>query len=438
MKTRVQIYARMITLFHNFSSALHEACVVSLVFPNLGSNFIVWSIFSGRFNANKCCKLIVLLMPMLSRSSSFLHSSSSNYRRSGSRGTRRRASTPQTPPSEPMHMASGRDSLIADLFWTFHGENASKYADVTLVSSDGRNFPCCRGILAARSDYFAKLLFSDSGRSNQANVRVDMPADVLALIVQYLHTGDIASEDSSDRAALDKFLEVTRASHNMGHTAMFADCVRHLLNTVSDNRAMLCPVFEAFFGESSVGDGASLLSPLLYHVRREPGISLMIPDLGASADDLRPPVATGPGVGEPVGVLELSGRALETLVSEDKKAENGGDDVHEEFWFYVIWYWATHGPHSATATSSQDGATDESNMKEMSLETVARRTHATQIIDILDAKRMRVAFLLRVVEPTGLMSLPKLCDGYKAHATRAIRSVDWNRKRLRFKARVTK
>lgn len=334
-------------------------------------------------------------------------------------------------------MAGGRDSLVADLFWTFHGENAVKYSDVTLVSSDGRSFPCCRGILAARSEHFARLLFSDPGRQNLSNVRIDLPGNVLALIVQYLHTGDIAAEDSKDRAALDRMLDVSRAAHSMSHSALFSDCVRHLLDIVSANRGMLCPVFEAFFGEASVVDGASLLTPLLHHVRQDPSAALLIPNLGASADDLRPPVATGSGVGEPVGVLELSGRALETLISEDKKKENGGDDVHEEFWFYVVWYWAMHSPHSSSApTSSHDGTVDEANMKEMSIESISRRTHATQIIDLLDARRMRAAFLLRVVEPTGLMSLQKLCEGYKAHATNGLKSVD--RKRLRFRQRPTK
>lgn len=461
-------------------------------------------------------------MPTASRSSSSCpQSSSSFHNRSASRPTRRRnhaasAAFDDDSATEQVRLSAGRDSLVADLYWTFHGENAIKYSDVTLISKDNRQFPCCRGILAARSDYFAKLLFSDQQRhaasinpdNTQPNrsaklgsndkVPVDLLGDVLALVIQYLHTGDIANDDSFDRDALDRLIEVARAAHKMSHSTMFADSIAKLLNVVTSNPAMLCPVFDAFFGMNRLEEASSLLAPLLQHVRRDPSSTLLLPDVGATAakstpsgsrligpmgsstssasiattttssftaslvsssDDLRPPVATGGGVGEVVGVLELSGRALETLVCEDKNPENAGDDLHEEFWFYVIWYWAIHGSNSAVnntttttttgttvTTSSQDGtgtaasvsALDEANLnlKSLSVDAIARRTHATQIIDILDARRMRAAFLLRVVEPTGLMSLQKLCDGYKAHATRPpVRSVDRVRKRLRFRAR---
>lgn len=361
-----------------------------------------------------------------------------------------------------------------------------------------------------------------------------MPGHVLAMIVQYLHTGDIASEDCHDRDALDRLLDVARAAHSMNHSALFADCVRHLLDIVDQNQAMLCPVFEAFFGDASVVDGSSLLTPLLQHVRSNPMACLLLPDLGsdfsvhpyhalsiagkvnmgavtnaylAAVDDLRPPVATGSGVAEPVGVLELSGRALETLIAEDKKkkkvmlsaaaasaAKGGGPNaaaaaslaaslsaataaalsgdkrgegmiIHEEFWFYVVWYWALHNPHMNSLPSSHDGTTDldntgvhGNNIKELSIEAIARRTHATQIIDLLDSRRMRAAFLLRVVEPTALMSLSKLCEGYKAHATHSLTTghskssmsanvnmshsvnaaAEWTRKRLRFRQRGVK
>lgn len=347
----------------------------------------------------------------------------------------------------------GRDSLVADLYWTFHGENANKFSDVTLVSSDDKHFPVCRGILAARSAYFAKLLYPDRSRHAPV-VGVALPSAVLEVVLHYLHTGDIPASPIADRTALDKLLAVARAAHDMHHEPMLADIVRNILVMVDMNLAMLCPVLEAFCGQVPFGDDEQVLNTLLAHVRANPAAALVLPDF--SADDPKLPIQGSPAI-KKTGVLELSRRALETLVIKDKR-EAGVERVPDEYWFYVVWYWAVHAskpesavksnvgtaivPHMLTNGSDvgNDGATISASPESSDLkgETDARRMHATAIIDLLDPSRMRAEFLLRIVEPTMLMSLHKLCEGYKSHATRNLRSVDTSRKRVRFFNRLDK
>lgn len=361
-------------------------------------------------------------------------------------------STTAAAAASAMH-PGGRDSLIADLYWTFHGENANKFSDVTLVSSDDCHFPVCRGILAARSAYFAKLLYPDKSRHTTPIVGVALPSSVLEVVLHYLHTGDIPASSIADRSALDKLLAVARAAHDMHHEAMLADIVRNILVMVDMNLATLCPVLEAFCGHAPFGDDEQVLNTLLAHVRANPSATLVLPDF--SAEDPKLPIQGSPAI-KKTGVLELSRRALETLVIKDKR-EAGAERVPDEYWFYVIWYWAIHGCKSesnckSSSTNSNalliangsdachDTATITASPESSDLkgENDLRRIHATAIIDLLDPSRMRAEFLLRIVEPTMLMSLQKLCEGYKSHATRNLRSVDTGRKRVRFFSRHEK
>lgn len=375
----------------------------------------------------------------------------SNHTKSSSSSSAAATAT-STAAASALH-PGGRDSLIADLFWTFHGENANKFSDVTLISSDDCHFPVCRGILAARSAYFAKLLYPDKSR-HVPMVGVALPSSVLEVVLHYLHTGDIPASSIADRPALDRLLAVARAAHDMHHEAMLADIVRNILVMVDMNLSMLCAVLEAFCGQVPFGDDEQVLNTLLSHVRANPSATLVLPDF--SPDDPRLPVQGSPAI-KKTGVLELSRRALETLVIKDKR-EAGADRVADEYWFYVIWYWAIHGCSKSESNcksnqnsntllipangsdAGHDTATITASPESSDLkgESDLRRAHATAIIDLLDPSRMRAEFLLRIVEPTALMSLHKLCEGYKSHATRNLRSVDTGRKRVRFFSRYEK
>lgn len=346
-------------------------------------------------------------------------------------------------------MSGGRDSLISDLFWTFHGENANKFADVTLVSSDNARFPACRGILAARSAYFASLLFPPDAATPPSSIPVALPSAVLSSVLRYLHTGDIAEVADDDVGNVRALLDVVAAARDMQHVVLHRDLCARLLAAADRDVSVVCVLFEAFFGVRAVGDGRDVLAPLVEHVRRSPAAALQVP----SHNHAPPPSAASGGMG---GVRLLGATALEVLVRQVVAGEGvvGRPLVDFEFWFRVVAHWTVRDAagRSGSATTNADMRTssDEGDDDERDEHTVGRaaaagtsagdaklmpsvtgkddtdgdeerRVHATHILDLLDSTRMRSAFLLNVVEPTGLMSLHKLCEGYRFHATKGIR-----------------
>ncbi|KAG2484970.1 hypothetical protein HYH03_016267 [Edaphochlamys debaryana] len=90
------------------------------------------------------------------------------------------APAPEAPPAAPPRESVGGD-LLALL------ERPGATSDVTLVAG-GRSFPAHRAILAARSDFFARLF--DSGMSDSSSREVALPdvdPDALVLLLRYMY-----------------------------------------------------------------------------------------------------------------------------------------------------------------------------------------------------------------------------------------------------------
>lgn len=81
------------------------------------------------------------------------------------------------------------------------GPLAERYGDVMITTSDKVRIPASRMLLAAQSDYFDKLFFSDFKESMSDEIKLDMPSDVVRSLLQYIFTG---------RSILDKFNDLLK------------------------------------------------------------------------------------------------------------------------------------------------------------------------------------------------------------------------------------
>uniref|UniRef100_A0A8C2SX95 Inhibitor of Bruton tyrosine kinase n=1 Tax=Coturnix japonica TaxID=93934 RepID=A0A8C2SX95_COTJA len=82
----------------------------------------------------------------------------------------------------------------------FNQKKCSYLCDVTLKSSDGKEFPCHKCVLCARLDYFHSMLSSSWIESSSCSA-LEMPihSDILQIIVDYLYTDEaLAIKDSQN------------------------------------------------------------------------------------------------------------------------------------------------------------------------------------------------------------------------------------------------
>jgi hypothetical protein len=74
----------------------------------------------------------------------------------------------------------------------------SRITDVELEGDDGVRLPGCKGLLAARSEVFERMLLGQFAESSEAVVKVGYPGDVLKKIVRYCYTDDVDLTESDD------------------------------------------------------------------------------------------------------------------------------------------------------------------------------------------------------------------------------------------------
>jgi hypothetical protein len=86
----------------------------------------------------------------------------------------------------------------------------SRITDVELEGTDGVRLPGCKGLLAARSEVFERMLLGQFSESTEAVVKVGYPGDVLKQVVRYCYTDELdlssvtsATNDQSDAGNSD-------------------------------------------------------------------------------------------------------------------------------------------------------------------------------------------------------------------------------------------
>ena len=67
----------------------------------------------------------------------------------------------------------------------------SAYSDVVLIASNGTRFPVHKMILAARSCYFASLLYGGMRESTEDEVKLSCSGDVLQIVLTFIYRGDV-------------------------------------------------------------------------------------------------------------------------------------------------------------------------------------------------------------------------------------------------------
>uniref|UniRef100_A0A803XZW9 Inhibitor of Bruton tyrosine kinase n=1 Tax=Meleagris gallopavo TaxID=9103 RepID=A0A803XZW9_MELGA len=82
----------------------------------------------------------------------------------------------------------------------FNQKKCSYLCDVTLKSSDGKEFPCHKCVLCARLDYFHSMLSSSWIEASSCSaLEMPMHSDILQIIVDYLYTDEaLAIKDSQN------------------------------------------------------------------------------------------------------------------------------------------------------------------------------------------------------------------------------------------------
>lgn len=324
-------------------------------------------------------------------------------------------------------MSSGTKRLVEDISSFFLGEEGKHLYDVILVSSDGHQFPSSRLHLAARSTFFSKLLFSEFQEANQAMVSVEMELPTLKAVMEYLFTGAVSCDVRGGRAEVCRLNDLLSAADYIGSDAMVEDCFKCIFTLIEMNCDLACTVVEKLYGNSEMAIPEEFTARLLARIRQNPKQYLLVPTClknvvghSGSLDS-----QSGERDVEQLGVLYLSSKALLELV----KAEKVLAGVADEYWFQVIYFWATCGLpfYSAKRVIASDDAEDlyESvALQQKAMEEKEERWQkAREAVDYLDSSAMRPEFLQQVVEIAGLMSLRKLCEGYKAHAIMSLPKV---------------
>eukprot|EP00949_MAST-11_sp_MAST-11-sp1_P001960 g1960.t1 len=74
---------------------------------------------------------------------------------------------------------------------------SEEFADLCLISSDVKRFSVHRIVLAARCTHFRALLSSGMRESTQDEIPLDLPGEVLEVILEYIYTGKVSRESLS-------------------------------------------------------------------------------------------------------------------------------------------------------------------------------------------------------------------------------------------------
>lgn len=66
------------------------------------------------------------------------------------------------------------------------------YSDVVLISEEGKHHPAHRALLAARTDYFSKLLYGGLKESSENEVRIMCSETILGTVLEFLYSGEVS------------------------------------------------------------------------------------------------------------------------------------------------------------------------------------------------------------------------------------------------------
>lgn len=302
------------------------------------------------------------------------------------------------------------DTLASDLETAFLTQPVPVFSDVVLLSTEGDKFPSCRGILASRSRFFEKLLFSDFKESSQHHVRISLCSRSLRKVLQYVYSGKFPFVDEGERENVLDLLDTLQAADFIDCNVMYSTIVHYLVSMARKCNWLICTVIEGLCSGTRGRDHTSAIVILMKCIQMNPRGSLFVPSCTCNTDGHRGAlgITSGEFGAEGLGVLELSAQVLRKLILVDKGHgffSHGADRLSDSYWFQVILFWVREAGRVFPGL-------------EMSEEDVERRRReGIRIVALLNPKTMPLNFLLAEVEPSGLMSLQDLCMGYKERAT---------------------
>lgn len=291
----------------------------------------------------------------------------------------------------------GKTYLAMDLLKHFSGssEATGNYCDIELICRDGRRLKSCRGILAARSNYFSSLLFSGFKEQQQVVVNVDLDSTSLSSVLEYFMSGMFTYEQEPTIEAAQEIVKLRNAADYVDCQPMYYDCI-FILNS----KLRLNPDLTFLILEATINDQRSSHLSLI----KEAIAGLRSCQQEISESNVFKQITC------------LSKKGLHALFEEERKEENKNEtspertkfirlnNISTEKWFNIIkWWFKNHYSKSNPPLKPEC---------------------MFELTGKLDYKDLSLSFICDTVEPSGLMSFRNLSNAFKYHAENNARSLE--------------
>lgn len=309
------------------------------------------------------------------------------------------------------------------------GHNAERYGDVTIITSDNARIPASRMLLAAQSDYFDKLFFSNFKESMTDEIKLDMPSDVVRSLLQYMFTGrsildmfiDLLKRNSNPKASektklvhpvcqkedIYVALKLARAADFFLCAQLFDSVVKTLLSMAIQFPYLMCTVFEALYGENALLDEPPF-EQCLEILRQSPkNTFLLIPQAASlrisdkfhmDISDFRRCVAAG------FGIICLSSRALKEIYIRLV--------TNTEYLFEALLHWCSKRGERVDGLIA---GTEDGQDSKLAVEQEMRKMQAKELASRFSFDEMSAAFVLSFVLPSCLINDEQLVQVLSFH-----------------------
>lgn len=310
------------------------------------------------------------------------------------------------------------------------GDDADKFADVTLISSDGVHIPACRNLLAIRSPFFEKLFYSNFAESIQKEVFVGIAGDLLIAVREFAYTGDCVAlqsvreiSETSDRKfdasvirnvkkTISDIIDLSAAADFCQLLALMRYADETLERLILCFPEIACSVLRAVDHPTMSCDFQYARDAAIKSLRRNPRLFLVPAyDDRKSDPSSEENINAVPLFRHELGILELPPHVLKPILK--KKF----DPSQQEYLYQVLFYWATFGKTVFEVFHHPD--TYDGRLLwvvRSSYHDQERFESAKEIMRFLDLHAMTFEFLHKFVEKSGLVSTERIMDAYRTCA----------------------
>lgn len=250
-------------------------------------------------------------------------------------------------------------SLIDAIRSNLLGSTAASFADVTLISSDGRRVPAVRALLGVRSNYFRSRFFAGYADQALSEIQVPHTAPILREVLTFTYTDESyllqKAEDAirwgknRKRRPSEAFADHVRAKDlvNLVELVVAADyfqmnalsmrTAQALAELVTAQPKFGCLVLEAVARQPAVALLTDIVVDKVKRVlRRAPHECLLVEGFRRAS---KRPKGEGRRTYVDSGVLMLSESTLRDVLKDDDLFTS------ETYLFQVLYYWGTDGEY---------------------------------------------------------------------------------------------